>query len=206
MTKFGFFNGITAPTKIIMSVVLCVGVAACSTPDQSESYPDVTFAHLNKLNVDAARLDVKLVYKAPLRSPNVEHLSPLSFQTAINTWASQRFGTNVNSGNSISILIKEGSITEKPLPLSTGLSGAIKKEQQFEYESVLDVEVQILGPDGATRGDVTSRVWQRRTIGEGTSEYEKRMVWLELVEGAINELDTQLERRFRQDLSAYIRF
>lgn len=208
MAKFDFLGlgGFAVPSKIIISLVLSLGVAACSTSEQPETYPKVTFSHLNTLNVDAARLDIKLLYKAPLRTPNVEHLSPLSFENAVNTWASQRFETNLSSGNSIAILIKEGSITEKTLPISTGLSGAIKKEQQFEYESVLDVEVQIIGPDSSVRGDVTSRVWQRRTIEEGASDYEKRLLWLELVEAAVNELDTQLERRFRQDLSAYIRF
>lgn len=181
-------------------------LTACSTPDRPQSFPDVTFEHLRQLQVDAARIDIEQLYKSPLRSPNVEHLSPLSFRKAINTWSARRFVTNVNSPNHILISVKESSITSKALPMNTGISGALKKEQEFEYESVLDMTLQLVSPNGTVLADVASRIWQQRTVTEGLSQYEQRMVWLEMVEGAVNELDRQLETRLRQNFSDYIRF
>lgn len=206
MAKFADLFSSGAFRHIVLAFVTALGVSACSTPNQVETYPDVTFEQLSRLNVDAANLDLNVLYEPPLRSPNVEHLAPLSFQTALNTWASRRFVKDPNSGNTIIIRVKEGSITEKALPISTGITGAIKKEQQFEYESVLEVEFRLVGPGGSPIGDVTSRVWQRTTVTEGISDFEKRLVWLELVEKSVNELDAQLEQRFRQQFTNYIQF
>lgn len=194
-----------ANTRLLVAVAALL-LASCSTPDQPQVFPDVTFEHLQPLQVDAARVDINMRYTPPRQPPNVEHLSPLTFESAINTWVSRRFATDVSSANHMVLTVKESSISEEPLPLDTGLSGALKKEQEFEYTSVLDLQLQLISPNGTALADFTSRVWQKRTVTEGLSQYERRMIWLQMVEAAVNEADRQLQPRLRENLSEYIRF
>lgn len=186
------------PSKSIVILLSVIAVSACSTTNEPELYPDITFDELSAINVDAAMVDVQMVYRPPSRSPHVEHLTPVSFETALNTWTDKRFVTLTSSENRIVVKVQQASIIEEPLAIQGGVSGALKKEQEFEYESVLEVTIQIIGLNDDVLNELTSRVWQRRTVTEGASAYEKRKIWLDIVENAIIELDTQLEPRLRQ--------
>lgn len=193
-------------TTACISAFIVVALWGCSTTEPSQTFPEVTFGHLPQIQVNAARVEVRVQYKSPLKSPNVEHLSPLSFEQALNTWASHRFITDISSENYVVVRINEDSITEKELPMDTGLTGALKKEQEYEYESVLEVEFKLLTPSGTSLADANTRVWQRRSVTEGLSQYERRMIWLEMVEKAVNEFDRQLQSRLNQNFKNYMRF
>lgn len=172
--------------------LLAVFVSACSTPEKANIYPETTFRHLAPVNIDAASLDVQIVYKSPLRSPNVEHLSPTTFPKAIRTWSSQRFTLTGNRADRLVVILDEGSITEKALQVDTGLTGKFKKEQAVEYEAVLEVRVQVVNAEGAVRAEASGRAWRTQTAPEGISDYDRRMLWLTMIENAFNILDKDI--------------
>lgn len=183
------------PFALLAAVLV---LTSCATADRPEVYPKITFTHLPFIQLESASLQVVNQYRPPLRSPNVEHLSPVTFENAVRSWAQHRLRPTGVGRDQIVVTLTEGSITEKVLPTDTGITGAFKKEQAVEYEAVADVVVQLVESDGTVRAEATGRAWHSQTAGEKLSDHDRNMIWIGMIEKTLNELDTRIEAGIRQ--------
>ena len=80
------------PLSIIVFVSFLL--AACETPAPGQKLPDLTYAHLGVMTLNVASLEVVSDYRAPLKTPNVEHLFPTPPDRALKRWARDRPGSS----------------------------------------------------------------------------------------------------------------
>ncbi|MGQ0677490.1 MAG: hypothetical protein ACT4N4_15580, partial [Rhodospirillales bacterium] len=72
----------------LAALVLLAPLAASRA--QESKFADLTFAHLPRLAIDAARVEVVQEYKSSGAKPNVEHQFPVPPATAVARWAKDR--------------------------------------------------------------------------------------------------------------------
>ncbi|MEQ8733983.1 MAG: hypothetical protein RIC29_03600 [Rhodospirillaceae bacterium] len=191
----------TSATLFVLGLIL----SACASKVPEPEYAKPTFDHLFPIPVDAERVQIDDRFDPARRSPFVGHLSPLTFENAIQTWSAQRFRPNGTSTDRLVIVITESSIQEKDLTLDTGISAVFKKQQAFEYTAVLDLTIQLIGPDDRVKSEANVRTRQTRTAGEDATVSEKKAIWSEMIARLVNQMDEELRPKLRQYFSGSMR-
>jgi hypothetical protein len=168
------------------------------------SFPALTFANLTPIALGAQALKMNVATPVSRQPPNVEHLSPVSFNDAVTAWADRRFEPNGVGDTVIEITVEEGSIIERALDVDGGIRGMLKKEQAAEYEARLKLTIRAVGPDRGQRASAAAEVWRTQTIGEDASLSDRQAALLAIVEETVNAMDTRLMPDFRRYFADYI--
>ncbi len=184
-------------------VLLPLLLAGCASAPPAATLPELSFAHLPPLMLDAATVEVRQVYKPPLTAPNVEHQFPLQPALAAERWARDRLRAAGGERRAV-FSILDGSVIGTALPTQTGLRGLFTAEQTVRYEARLAVVLEILSPGGRQLAQAEARATRSRTLGEKYSVNERRRAEFELVEALMRDLNTELETQLRRHLSGYM--
>ena len=102
------------------------------------------------------------------------------------------------------ITLKRGTITEKLLPISKGISGWFKKEQNAEYTGALEVGVEIVGPDGKTLAVADAKSWASETVREDATSTDREAAWMSVIKKTFDNMDQELIPRLRQTMVTYV--
>ena len=190
------------PLPIILFVSFLL--AACETPPPAHKFPNLTFAHLGALNLNVATLEVVSDYRAPLKKPNVEHLFPAPPERTLKRWARDRLKA-AGEGGSARFVISRAAVTETPLMMKTGLTGAFTTDQAERYDAVIEATLEILGPGGIRKGFASARVIRSRTVEEGISLNVREKMWFELTEALMKDFNAEMENNIRSHLGGQLR-
>ena len=182
------------PFALIVLPVLVLGLAACETPVQEQSLPELTFAHLKPIKLNVATIEVVSNYKQPLKRPNVEHLFPTPPLKAVRRWAGDRLKAVGKSGTA-KLIIRKASAVETPLEMKKGLKAAFTKQQSYRYD--LDLEATLELPGG---GRATARATRFTTVREDASINERNRIWLDLTENLIRDFDREMKKNLSRFL------
>ncbi len=164
----------------------------------------VVFVNKDVLNIDATSMEVTITSSAPQEYPHVGHRSPLTFEAAGKAWAENHFKLTGNSVNQLRITIRNGDIVEKLLPIKKGFKGLFTKDQAFQYDATIDLEVAIVAPDGRTLSSATGKASGYKTAGENATDEEKKQIWSGLVISVFDALDNQLQPQLRTTMSQFV--
>ena len=178
-------------------------LAACTQTVPPTRAPEVTFAHLEKIRLNAGSLEIVENYVPPLRGPNIEHLLPVSPTEAARRWANDRLAALGSEGGA-RFVIDTASVVETKLPVEKGLRGAVTVDQSARYDAVLAVTVEIRNDRGFRLAFATARAERSRTISENLTVSERQAIQFALVEELIAALNTELEVKIAEFLSGYI--
>lgn len=180
-------------------------IASCSsTPQPLPNYPPVRFTNEAPFNLQVANVQIVQQYNAPMKAPNVDHLSPVSPSAAVQTWADDRL--KAKGGKYLmKVVIKDASVIEKDLPASTGLKGALTNDQTTLYTGHLQVSLEIytedpLFPAAEVSGDVTST----ESIAEDASVNDRQALLYALSKELIENLDKEIAKTIPQYFGKYI--
>lgn len=190
--------------SMVVAVALCAGLAACESVPPRQQFPQITFDHLPKLNLDVARIDVVRAYKTPGAKPNVEHLFPVEPAAMAERWARQRLRA-VGTGGSARATVVQAAVIEVPLARTTGLRGAFTTDQSERYEGVLEMKIELTASGGRARAAVTARTELSLTVPENISLDKREKLWFRMTEEMANQLNVLLEREIRKHFKAYLR-
>ncbi len=189
---------------IVVAAGLSAGLAACETAPRSAEYPEITFNHLPRLNLDVARIDVVRAYRSPSAKPNVEHLFPVEPAAAAERWARQRLKA-VGVTGSVRATVVSAAVVEVPLKRTTGLRGAFTTDQSERYEGAIEMKIELSIRGGTERASVSARSELSRTVPENITINDREKLWFEMTEEMINQLNVLLEREIRKNFKAYLR-
>lgn len=186
-----------------LAMVACLALlSGCQTP-QKPAYPEITFGHLPKIKLNVAAIDVVEEYMPPLRAPNVEHLSPVPPGAAMARWGRERLEAVGTSGRA-RLLIQRASIVEVPLPLTSGVRGAIVTEQAERFDGVLDATVEIFDAQGRSVAYARANAERRRSLPEGATLNQRERLWFEMSEGMLRDINGSLETSITRHLNEYL--
>ena len=191
--------------RTIRILSLALVVAACALPPpQSREFPRITFAHLPQIALDVSRVEVRNRYRSPVAVPNVEHRFPVSPAAAAMEWGRQRFRAAGESGVA-RITLRRASVVEVPLTRTGGVAGLFKIDQSERYDAVVDMKLEIVGPNGRVRATVESVAKRSRTVSENISAHGREEVWFEMTEALMADMDRSLDAQIRDHLKEWLR-
>ena len=154
--------------------------------------------------VAATTLDVRNADASPTGYPYVTSRSPVTYDQAVKAWAAQRFKLTGGSVNTLRITMRQGSIVEKLLPVTKGIKGWFKKDQNAEYTATLDIEIAIVDPTGNVLTTAEGKSFATETIREDATSADRTNTWLTLVKKTFDTLDSDLATRMRTTMTGYV--
>jgi hypothetical protein len=192
---------LSLPARLAVPAFLLL-LAACTTADPpARAFPELRWTHEAPLTVAAQGPEIVQEFSPPLTHPHVEHLMPLPPHKAIATWARDRLHTTGVGTQTLRVVIHDASVTEKALHTKSGVSGFLTDEPEATYTATVDVEVQLVNPDGSIdrRNRVTG--WRAKSISEKSSLADREAAWFAMVEALMADLDSQLEAGVRENFA-----
>lgn len=193
-------------TAFAILTVLIVALTGCQTTPAPTRFPELTYGHLGVIKLDVDRIDIASDYQAPLRPPNVDHLFPTPPERAMRRWAQDRLAAaGSNTGRFARFVITDAKVTETNLPRSTGLTGAFTKDQSQRYDLSMSAAIEIREERGNFRsGYATASTSRSRTVREDISVNEREKVWFEMLEQAMSELNAELDRQIKANMTRFV--
>jgi len=178
-------------------------IAGCATEPPPDSFAQLRYTHLPKIELAAASVEVVQSYRSPAKAPNIEHQLPTPPGTAAAQWARDRLhaagGTNL-----VRVSILDASVIEVPLKRSEGLRGVITTDQSERYDGTLQIRIEMLAPDRRRLAMVESRATRSRSVAENITLAERERVWFRLTEDMMNDINTSLETQIRQYFAQWL--
>ena len=181
-----------------------LAVAACSTPQQSQTYPELTYGHNGVINLDVARIEFTNAYQPPLRAPNVEHTAPANPSVVMERWVRDRLRATGVTGEA-RVVLRDAKIIDTRRAVPGGLRGAFTTAQGYRYDANIEVEIQLRDAGNVQRGFAKAQASRSRTVAEDATLAQKEKVLFDLVEATMTEINTEFEKQIRQYLGRYVR-
>ena len=183
---------------------VAIVVAGCAAEVQKPGFPQISFAHLQPISLNVARVEVENRYVSPAARPNVEHEFPVSPAAVAMNWGRDRLRAAGASGVA-RVVVRRASVVEVPLKRSEGVKGLFTRDQSERYDAVIDMMAEIRDEAGNVRVTVESTAKRSRTVSENISLIEREKVWFEMTEAMMSDLNMVLENQMRIHMKAWIR-
>jgi hypothetical protein len=183
---------------------VAIVVAGCAAEVQKPGFPQISFAHLQPISLNVARVEVENRYVSPAARPNVEHEFPVSPAAVAINWGRDRLRAAGASGVA-RVVVRRASVVEVPLKRSEGVKGLFTRDQSERYDAVIDMMAEIRDEAGNVRVTVESTAKRSRTVSENISLIEREKVWFEMTEAMMSDLNMALENQMRIHMKAWIR-
>ena len=179
-------------------------VSACTLAPKKSEFPGISYAHLPKISLDVARVEVTNNDQSSLDAPNVAHLLPLSLAESVLNWAHERLRPAGHSGT-VRVVLDEASVVETKLDTDKSLRGLFTVEQAERYDAVVNVSIMILNDAGEELASVKTVVTRSRTASEYITIERRRRVWFDLVEALLKDLNQSLENLIQENMKDWVR-
>ena len=190
---------------IAIWVVLVTALAGCSTTPPVQRFPELTYGHLGVMRFDASRVEIASEYQPPLRAPNVDHMFPTPPERVMRRWAQDRLAAAGAGDRFVRFVVLDAKVTETNLPRSTGVTGAFTRDQSQRYDLTMAAAIEVREERGNFRtGYATASTSRSRTVREDITINDREKVWFEMLEQAMNELNTELERQVRANMTRFL--
>lgn len=191
------------------ALALCLAVASllggCASAPPQARFPELTYAHLGAMRLDVARIEIADEYQEPLRPPNVDHLFPTPPERVMRRWATDRLAASGTPGRYARFVIQDASVIEVELPRTRGVRGAFTTDQTQRYDLTLRAAIEIREERGNFQsGFATAGVSRSRSVAEDITVNDREKVWFEMLEQAMNELNAELERQIRTNMTRFL--
>jgi hypothetical protein len=154
--------------------------------------------------VDASALNVRVLEEEPHEYPYVGWKAPVTYEQGLKAWAVLRFKLTGESVNSLRISMKQGTVTEKLLPVTHGIAGWFKKEQGAEYKGSLSIEVAIVDPNGQVLASADANSWATETVAENAGDRDKEKAWMNVIRVSFDNLDRDLRPAIYKSMAAFV--
>lgn len=190
--------------RLFLSLAAAGVAAGCTRPDPTVRFADLTFAGRTPIVLDVVGLDVVDEYRMPLADPNVEHRAPLAPGAAAERWARDVLKTSGSGGRAV-FRITEGSLVERRLQTTDGVSGWFTVDQAERYDAAIKGRLDLYGADGRPLGNAQAQASRHQTIAEDASLNDRQRLWYTLVEATANDFAGAMEQAIRSQLAPYVR-
>ena len=192
-------------SALAILLVMATILGGCQSTPPASRFPDLTYAHRGVIRLDVARVEIADEYQEPLRPPNVDHLFPTPPERTMRRWASDRLAATGTQGRYARFVIQDAHVIETELPRTRGVRGAFTTDQTQRYDLSLKAAIEIREERGNFQtGFATAGVSRSRTVAENITVNEREKVWFEMLEQAMNELNAELERQIRTNMTRFL--
>lgn len=179
-------------------------VTACATSAPPQRFPEITFSHLPKIELDVAEIVYAPRYQPPIAAPNIGHEFPVPPAAAAERWIADRL-VAVGRVGQAKLTVRDATATETKLKVKSGLTGAFTTDQAWRYDARIEMAIEAVNPNLKLRAQASTAATQGRTVPEDATLSEREEVWFEITETVMRQFDEAFEARIRKDLAKFIR-
>ncbi len=180
--------------KYAWTLMVAVLLAGCTAGPPQTVLPDMTFANMTPIRIDAAKVAVVDRYQSPMQRPDVEYdFSPQPAVAAEKMLKRQLVaagGTDV-----LRAVIEEASVVRKDLPAHSSLTGILMQAPAVQLTAVMKVRFELFDPAAPDiilgHAEVIAR--RVKTIDEGLSPDERARAYFDLTEELMNNLNAGMQ-------------
>ncbi|HIJ62238.1 MAG TPA: hypothetical protein HPQ04_06045 [Rhodospirillaceae bacterium] len=192
------------PRALFLCLGLLLGLGACAGVNPpSAKLPQMTFANLQALQIDVARVEVVSKYQPPAQAPHIEYDMPVAPENAIKRWVQDRLQPVGRSGV-LRVTILDAQATENPLKTDTGVKSVFEKQQVARVDVAVEVSLQILDERQFPVAEASAKASRSRTLPEGMKLNERDSLLYDLVEGTMLEFNTNIDPYIRTSFARWL--
>ncbi|MBU6474362.1 MAG: hypothetical protein KGL10_04080 [Alphaproteobacteria bacterium] len=174
--------------------LLAVLLAGCTAGPPPTVLPDMTFANMQPIRVNAAQVVVVDAYKSPLKPPDVEYLFATPPDVAAQKLLKRQL-VAAGSADELRAVIEEASVVRTDLPAHSSLTGFLMQAPAVELKAVMKVRFELVDPAAPdiVLGHAEVIAHREKTIDEGLSPDGRARAWFDLTEELMDNLDTGMQ-------------
>lgn len=192
--------------RLSVGAVLAAVLGACATDTPiSGPVPEVGFQHLKPINLNVARVDVRVAYQGPMQAPNAEHRFPTSPAQAMNNWAKRRLqAVGAADRGTATFVIEDAAVIETKLSKSKGFKGAFTYEPTERYDATAVARLTITDAAGGAHGEVKVSASRSVEVRENATLAEREKAWFEMTEALMADFNAQMENQIQAHLPRWV--
>jgi hypothetical protein len=181
--------------------LLAVALAACNTPPKRQSYPDITFQHLQPFRLDVARVQIVDGYQ-PDPGNDIGGQFPEAPAAVARQWAQDRLLAVGRQGEAI-YTITLAKAMQTPLKRSQGMAAMTRKDQSDRYDLWITVNLEV--QSGGKSGAITAKAARSQTVIEDMTLNQREGVLFNLLDITMKDVNAQMEKLVPQYLGGFLR-
>lgn len=193
-----------ASTPIRMTAALLLLMAGCSSTPPTQKFPELSWSRLPPITLTVSQVEVVKAYVPSDQAPHVETLPPRTLIDSADRWARDRLRVGGGAGFA-RFIITDASMVEVALPVQTGLAYTFTTQQSKRYDAHVAARLEILDASGKLLGQVTAEASNSRSIPQDASQRGINDTWYLIVEGAMIDLNAELDRNIHAHLGPFLR-
>lgn len=181
-------------------------LSACQPPEPPPvRLPELSFAQYGPIVFDVARIDMVDRREQPSGgAARIESQAPVPPADAVRRWAQDRLRAEGTTGT-LTVVIKDASITETPLPKTGGIRGTFTTDQSARFDGRIDVELVAEDRGRRYQGFTTATATRSTTMPENASLDQRDRILRKLVEDMMQDVNYRLETGALTHLTTVIR-
>ena len=187
---------------LVLAVSLLATLPVRAQDDPVRPFPPMSFSGADLL-FDAGALAVTTQVVPPLTPPHVEHLAPVSPESALRRWAAEKLAVTGTGTALVTLDVREAVLLEEPLEVTDGVEGWFRKDQAAKYTARLAGALSLAQANGASIS-ASASVWRSTTVEEGTDIAELEVIWFRLIEQVVNDFQNALEPEVRAQMVGFL--
>ena len=137
----------------------------------------------------------------PFKSPNVEHLVPVSPGASAERWASDILRPIGQSGIA-QFVITNGSVIREDLKIQKGIKGIFSIDQSKRFQAAVNVRLEIYKDQSKSTARASAS--RSQTLREDASPNLQSRLWYNLVERLMESFDREMRHQINTHLKPYI--
>jgi hypothetical protein len=181
--------------------LLALMLTSCDTPPRRQSFPEITFQHLQPFRLDVARVQIVDGYQ-PDPGADIGGQFPEAPTAVARQWAQDRLAAVGQQGEAI-YTITLAKATQTPLKRSQGMAAMTHKDQSDRYDLAMTVNLEVRS--GGKAGAVTAQTARSQTVREDMTLNQREGVLFNLLDVTMKDVNAQMEKLIPQYLGGFLR-
>jgi hypothetical protein len=187
--------------RILGLALLALALVSCNTPPKRQSFPEITFQHLQPFRLDVARVQIVDGYQ-PDPAADIGSQFPEVPAAVARQWAEDRLTAVGRQGEAI-YTITLAKATQTALQRSQGMSAMTHKDQSDRYDLAITVNLEVRS--GGKSGAVTAQAARSQTVREDMTLNQREGVLFNLLDVTMKDLNAQMEKLIPHYLGGFVR-
>ena len=192
------------PRRILTATpFLLLILAACNTPPDRQTFPDITFQHLAPIRLDVGHIDIVEAYRADPAN-DIDGQFPEAPARVAAQWAQDRLQAVGGQGKATyTVLLAKA--TDTNLRRSQGIAAVTHKDQSDRYDLAITARLDVTNDGGRKSGSVTANAARSQTVSEDMTLNQREAVLFRLLDATMKDLNAQFEKLIPQYLGGFAR-
>jgi hypothetical protein len=187
--------------KVLGLAILALALVSCDTPPKRQSFPEITFQHLQPFRLDVANVRIVDAYQ-PDPGADIGSQFPEAPDAVARQWAEDRLIAVGQQGEAI-YTIMLAKATQTPLRRSQGMSAMTHKDQSDRYDLAITVNLEVRS--GGKSGALTAQAARSQTVIEDMTLNQREAVLFNLLDVTMKDVNAQMEKLIPHYLGGFLR-